>query len=323
VFTEFGNAKNQQVLDGYMRARFDSMEDLKKATARIVRENGGNWPLWDNTNIYDFILNLHEYNAQRDSAHKINLFFTDKSVDWQCITNREQWHNSFSEGRDSVMAANIITKYSELLNNHTDRKKILVIMNSRHAFKGVMPWDPSAADYLFKAFPVKTANVLVNGCAQIITPMKSGLWDEVALAVGDSAWAINFNECILGNDFFDLFPVPGSKNRKYKEVFNGMIYYQHPKDFRSVYGYEYMLDDFKDTYLHRSAIIGREGHDMLQHIAIYEKNSSYEFPLIRIFNSCFLCLHGLIMVFLLVNLIILFKNSSRIFVPLYKLLGRS
>jgi hypothetical protein len=307
VFTELGNAENQQVLDDYMRTRFDSVEDLKKATARIVRENGGNWPLWSNKNIYDFILNLHEYNARRDSAHKINLFFTDKGIDWQRITNREQWHNSFNEDRDSMMAANIITQYNEQLNNHADRKKMLVIMNTRHAFKGVMPRDLSTADYLFKEFPAKTANVLINGSTQIITPIKSGLWDEIALAVGDTAWAVNFNACILGNDFFDIFPVPGSKNRKYKEVFNGMIYYQHPKDFRIVDGYEYMLDDFKDTYLHRSGIIGEEEHHILRRIANYEKNISHEHrqPLIKLFNLCFLCLHGLIMFFLWVNLIVL------------------
>jgi hypothetical protein len=314
VFTEFGNADNQQVLDDYMRTRFDSMEDLKKATARIVRENGGHWPLWNNKKKYDFILNLHEYNARQDSAHKINLFFTDMSADWQHITNREQWRSAFyGPNRDSIMAANIITQYNELRNNHAGRKKMLVIMNTRHAFKGVMPWDPSTTDYLFKAFPAKTANVLVNGCTQIITPIKSGLWDEIALTVGDTAWAVNFNECILGNDFFDIFPFPGSKNRKYKEVFNGMIYYQHPKDFRIVDGYEYMLDDFKDTYLHRSAIIGEEEHNILQRIANYEKKISYEqkFPLIKLFNLCFLCLHGLIMCFLWVNLIILFIRRRK------------
>jgi hypothetical protein len=180
-------------------------------------------------------------------------------------------------------------------------------MNTRHAFKGVMPSDPSTADYLFKAFPTKTANVLVNGSTQFFTPIKSGLWDETALTVRDSAWAVDFNECILGNDFFDMFPFPTSKNLSYKEVFNGMIYYRHPQNFRRVTGYEYMFDGFKDTFLYRNAIIGREEHNTRQYMANYEKNISLEdnVPLIKLFNFIFLSLHYLIMCFLWINLIIL------------------
>lgn len=151
----------------------------------------------------EFVFDLHEYNAQKGSSYKINLFFSDATMSWQNITNNEQWRNAFyGIARDSLMACNVMAAYNKLQTNDTRRKKMLVIMNTRHAFKDVMPSDPSTADYLFKAFPDKTANVLVNGSTQFFMPIKSGLWDETALAVGDSAWAVNFNECILGNDFF-------------------------------------------------------------------------------------------------------------------------
>ena len=89
--------------------------------------------------------------------------------------------------------------------------------------------------------------------------------------------------------FFDIFPFPGSSNLKYKEVFNGMIYYQHPKNFRRVTGYEYMFDNFKDIFLYRSAIIGWGERDIRQYIANYEKNISLEqdVPLIKLFNLIF------------------------------------
>jgi hypothetical protein len=309
VCTEFGLVHYQADLEQYLNNHFDATEELKKATAGIVRENGGLWPLWVNKNIYDFVLNLHEYNAQKDSSHKINLFFSDAAMSWQGITNNEQWRKAFyGIERDSLMACNVMATYNRLQTDNAARKKMLVIMNTRHSFNGVMgDIDPSVADYVFKAFPSKTANVLINGTTQLATPMRLGLWDEIALCIPDSSWAISFDDCILGNDFFDLFPV-NPKNRKYKEVFNGMIYHRHPQDFHIVTGYDYMLDGFKDTLLHRSAIVGDDYlQGMMRSIETYEKYTSIKdsVPFFMLFNFVFLSLHYLILFFLLVNLIVI------------------
>ena len=301
VFTEIGNAYLQEELDEYMNTKFNSEEELKKATARIVRD-GGTWPLWSNKNIYDFVLNLHEYNSEKDSSHKVNLFFSDLTANWQHIHNKEQWDSARYSNRDNIMANTIIAKYNDLLHNQAPKKKMLVIMNSRHAFKGfVMPRQPNVADYLSLHLPSKMANVLINGATQLFLPIKCGLWDEVALEIKNSTWAIDFNECAIGNAFFDLFPMLFTKNLSYKEIFNGMIYYQHPKDWRLIVGYDYILDNYRDTLSRRCLIAGLEDISDKE-ITTYEWSP----PLIKIFNIAFLSLHYLLSLFLLINLGALF-----------------
>jgi len=312
VCTEFGRSCNQPQLEKYLSTVFDSEEELKKATAAIVRENGSLWPLWDNKNIYDFILNLYKYNHRtKDSCSQVMLHFSDIAKTWNNITSREEWENVFYriESRDSIMATNIIHTYNRLLNDDTEKGKLLVVVNTRHAFKDIMPKDRACIDYLCKAFPSKTACVLINGTTQLLMPMKSGMWDEVSLALNDFSWAIDFENCSLGNEFFDLFPIPTSNNRKYKNLFNGIVYYEHPSNFQREYGYEYMLENFKDTLLHRSAVLGdnylaREK----QNISRYElmATETDKVFLFKIFNILFLTIHYIVLVFLGINLAIVF-----------------
>jgi hypothetical protein len=306
VYTEFGNINNQEEFDKYMNSDFDSVEDLEKATARNIRENGGWWDMWTNRNIFDFILNLHQYNAKRDSSDRINLFFSDGPVDWSTVHTHQQWKEAFyGVERDSIMAANIITHYKMKLGNSATRKKALVIMNTRHAFHGAVPADPGTTDYLFDEFPGKVANVLINGSTQFLYPAKSGLLDEAALEMKDSIWAVSFDNCLLGNAFFDLMPLPFlSANKKYKEVFNGMIYCAHPKDFLSVEGYKYMLDGFKDTLYRRRSIVRPAAYipataDELSEEEYYRTRVS---PFIKIYNIAWLFLHYVILLFLLINI---------------------
>jgi len=308
VFTELGNAYYQKELEEYMNTKFCTMEDLKKATARIARESSGPWAFWTNTNWHDFLLNLHEYNLAKDSSHKINLFFSDSTMNWQNTHDKKQWDIARYSNRDSIMANTIIAKYNELLYSNVERKKMLVIMNTRHAFKGfIFPIQPNVSDYLSEHLPSKMANILINGTTQLLLPMKGGLWDEAALEIGDE-WAVDYNECVLGNIFFDLFPIPLTKNLRYKDVFSGMIYYKHPKDWRESHGYEYILDSFKDTLLYRLAIMG---YDDTRFVDLYEKNIREERPviLIKLFNFCFLVIHYIISIFLLINVVVLFILS--------------
>ena len=93
VFTEVGNISEQERLDSYMNTHFSSEEDLQRAAAAIAREDAV-WPIWSNTNFYDFILNLHKFNEPRDSADRINLFFTDY-LNWDEIKNPAQWDSIF------------------------------------------------------------------------------------------------------------------------------------------------------------------------------------------------------------------------------------
>jgi len=309
VCTEFGNINNQQVLDEYLSTTFSNEEELKKETAFIVRSNGGSWPLWTNKNIYDFIINLYNFNLQKDSMQKINLFFSDRAWHWDNITTPFQYKKAAyeSENRDSIMAVNIISKYKELALRNYNRKKILVIENTRHAYKEYK----STANYIYKELPDKTANVLINNLSLIFSPAKAGLWDAAASQVKDSVWAINFNESILGKDHFDLYL--NLRRVKYRDVFNGMIYYKHPKDFRLITGYDYILKDYEETFIKRTIISGKDSLFAIKEIRFIEEQPVIvkEAIELRIFNLLFACFHFFILLFLLLILVIQLGKNLR------------
>ena len=307
VFTEVGNTEIQEQLDSYMNTHFSTEEDLQRATAAIARE-GAVWPLWNNTNIYDFILNLYRFNQSRDSANKINLFFTDYA-DWNKVNNPARWDSLYrSSARDSIMAYNVINQYENLTT-----KKCLLITNTRHAWK----YGMNEASYIFKKYPEKTAVVWINCTAQLLYPAMNGTLDEAAHKIQDSIWAIDFKNCPLGNTHFDLFPSHILNNLTYKDFFAGMIYCKHPNDWILSENYPFILDNFKYTFLERSALVGEKYLEKRKESiekGYYDKIDRRQYPLFALTNLLFIFIHSIILLFLFLNLFIkllslLFKKN--------------
>jgi hypothetical protein len=310
VFTETGDAHNQELLDSYMQTHFSTLEDLQRVTAQIVRENGV-WPVWNNANIYDFILNLHQFNESKDKINQINLFFTDKTINWDSIKNSVEYNNVlFHTNRDSIMAYNILNQYET---SHLN--KSLVIVNTRHAWNyGHEEKETNEVTYIFDKFPDKTAVVLINGTTQIMLPMMNGTLDEAAIEIPDSIWAVDFEKCSLGNTPFDLTPIKRNKCT-YKDLFVGMVYYKHPSDWKMVYNYPFILNDYKDTLLKRSTLVG-ENYRKRMNEAIekdyFNTIHKEETPYPKLFNFGFLVLHCMILIFLSINFFhYLLKNKRK------------
>jgi hypothetical protein len=298
VFTEMGEAYNQELLDSYMNARFITEEDLQRATAQIVRESGCIWPVWDNTNFYDYILRLHRYNETKDSLKQINHYFTDIHLNWSTIENQAQRDSIIANtNRDSIMAYHFIDQYEKLTN-----EKSLLITNTRHAWN----YGKNEASYIFKKYPNKTAVVLINGATQFLYPAMKGALDAAALEIQDSIWAIDFSECPLGNIPFDLIPVK-RKECTYKDLFVGMIYCEHPSNWEKISSYPFIMEDYKDILLKRSAFIGEKYLKMQQKMiatGYYNSVHRKQVPFIILCNLIFLSIHSIILLFLFLNLLL-------------------
>jgi hypothetical protein len=305
VFTEFGQVDNQAALDSYMQSHFSTEEDLQKATARIVRENGGSWPVWSNTNIYDFILNLHQFNEMKEDENRINLFFSDMPTNWHEIKNPIQWDSIRTHtNRDSTMAYNVINQYDRLEN-----KKCLIITNSRHAWK----YGENEAAYIYKKFPDKTAVVWINATTQFLFPAMNGTLDKVAVEIPDSIWAIDFKKCPLGNTVFDLMPIKRDRCT-YKDLFVGMVYYKHPNKWEKRFNYPFILDNYVDTLLKRSALVGEkyfQQEKKLIEMGYYNGIEKEDLPILKINNFIFFSLHCIILIFLCLNLLVLLLKKQR------------
>jgi len=296
VFTEIGIIQNQERLNSYMNTHFSTEEDLQRATAVIVRDVSL-WPLWNNTNFYDFVLHLHQYNATKDSLRRINLFFTD-SFKWNEIKNPIQYDSIVrATNRDSIMAYNLINQYKKLTN-----KKCLLITNTRHAWN----YGKNEASYIFKKFPDKTTVVLINGTTQFLYPAMKGMLDASALEIPDSIWAIDFKNCPLGNIQFDLMPIKHDKC-SYKDLFAGMVYCNHPSKWIGSVNYPFILDNYRDILLEKSALLGEKylnNEKKLIKKGYFDKVIKNDSPFIALPNLLFLSMHSVILLFLFLNLLI-------------------
>jgi hypothetical protein len=285
VATEFGRVNEQVRLDSLMNTRFENEEAREKSFASLVRENGGMWVLWDNSNIYDFAVALSKFNEKQNPNTRINWFFTDNAGDWSSIKSIEDWEqNNFkNHKRDAIMAEHVIA-IMDSLSTRTDRNKLLRIINTHHAYHEYREGDTTEADYLYEKYGDKIAFVWLNTTAHkdghfeiFMLPYQNGIVDAAACNMGDSAWALSFENSILGNDHFELLPHRDKWHLKMKDLFDGMIYYQYPWQQCRKYGFPYLLTGFRDTLLKRSALVGDEYHARIQTLLpICEKRSQIQ-----------------------------------------------
>ena len=296
VFTELG--QNQKQLDIYMNTHFSTEEDLQRATAKIARD-GGFWPLWQNTNFYDFLLHLHQYNEISDSLHRINLFFTD-DFNWDSIKTPVQYDSLLrTTNRDSIMAYHVINRYEA---QHLN--KCLIITNSVHAWNF---WKLEAT-YIFEKYPDQTAVVWINGTTQTMPqlPAMNGTLDAAALEIPDSIWAIDFKKCPIGNTMFDL-SLTKHVRCTYKDLFVGMVYCQHPSKWENRENYPFILDNYRDILLKRSALVGekylKRQRELIE-TGYYDNALIEKCSFFILSNLLFLTLHSILLLFLFLNLFI-------------------
>jgi len=141
-------------------------------------------------------------------------------------------------------------------------------MNTRHAFR---TGGNNTGDFLFQAFPQKTANVMLHMTALDFSglsgeyqgtynrPIHNGLWDAAFWKLGNVPLGFDFKGSPFGRDLFDLhtyFTLSG--NLKYEDVFTGMVFYlplgQHMVA-SSIPGY--YDEAFKQTVLRRHGSCAR------------------------------------------------------------------
>lgn len=227
VFTEIGNVEKREDFRRLTATAFPSDSLREKAVASFIVDSQTVWLLWSNTNWFNFLKKMSVFNHGREKP--VDLLFTD--ILWKDYGK--------ISARDSIMAYNIInTVRSDSI------KKSLVIMNYRHASMKA----PNCAYYLQKAFPGKVANVVLNtfrpNVFQIPSAIRQGKWDAASEYAGKDRFAVDFKDSPFGDDPFDLFPVVSlysPKTVKYKDMFNGMIYYTLPARQYAGNGFPYMF----------------------------------------------------------------------------------
>lgn len=296
IFTEVGTSALGPVVETLLTdgTLTDAQIDEK---LRYIAQNFDFDPVWEKSNIFDFLRRLHDLNRSLSPDRKVHLYPSGIEFRWEDMT-REKW-TAFTKQlgrRDQIMAENIIGKFKELSQTH-DQTKALVIMNYRHAF----PHLPITANrqaenttgFLLEAFPGKVANVMINSVGLLpgttdqrvlMAALQQGKWDAAFAVTGNPNVGFDFRGSPFGQDAFDYFPfIP--HHRRYQDVFTGFVFFKPLEAHRMSFGLPGLIDaSFGQEYLRRAAITGHPleaavGQE-IQRLAKARVSSGYDDPAI-------------------------------------------
>ena len=245
-------------------------KEVERKVIEILR-NFPIWPSgWNNNNIFDYLCKIYHFNQSLAVDKKVKIYFSDVPWQWEGKTkeNYDLFWRTEIPNRDKIMAHQIISKFHEILKSDSKRKRALVIMNTRHAYK---VGDRNTGAFLFKEFPGKVANVTLNKAATDFSsgpkrdydsrhsqfPTQDGKWDAAFWLLGNSSLGFNFKGSPFAKDPFDLHS--RYAKFKYEDVFTGMIFYQPLGKHmiaNNIPGY--YDDEFKQTVLKRAKLKGDE-----------------------------------------------------------------
>ncbi|HLN33161.1 MAG TPA: hypothetical protein VK395_35855 [Gemmataceae bacterium] len=238
LFTEYGSVDQQPDLEAFLNA--DHLEDSR--ILALLRDFIL-WPEgWDNNNLFEFMRKFYAWNRSVPAERRIAWYFSDIPWKWTGMTRAEYKAQTdlAQAGRDEIMALRIRYRFEEILRSPATRKKALVIMNTRHAFKvplkkgdaffydnlgsALVKWQPTAG---------RTAFVMMNyihsfrpgagGISQ--APVHDGKWDAAFAACGNAPRGVSFHDSPFGRDAFDYLGFEPLKVQ-YRDVFDGMVFYQ-------------------------------------------------------------------------------------------------
>lgn len=251
VFTELGVVNLQPDLDDYLLKTDLSSEQANQKLLHIAR-NLSFWPIWQYTNIYNYLEKLRKLNGTLPQDKKIRLYFSDLPWDWSKITTGEQLVQEFNRlyQRDKLMADCVIQEVNRRI-AAGEKKKCLVVVNYRHAF--VQPERDNAGYYIQKAFPGRVANVLINSVRPVtvrsdddidMDVIQDGKWDAAFEAVGNPDRGFDFKGSPFGGDSFDLFPfIPEIAAMHYEDMFTGFVFYKPLAEQHWQTGFPGLLDE--------------------------------------------------------------------------------
>lgn len=263
VFTEYGAVAKQTKADSILNAKNENDTLLEKSLAGLMWYRGPHF--------FYFLKNINILNNTLPDSLKIHEFFTDPDY-----SSNEYFPDSSSSriemDRDSIMAYIIINKFKTIQKNDY-RKKCLVVTNFRHAF-GLIKKDgreinvlKSEGSYIFKSFPFKTANVMLNSLAlntSVILPtdkfmflnsIQNGKWDRAFEENKNRPIGFDFKGSPFGKDDFDYFPFfhyfPNVTNLKYEDIFTGFIFNKPLYEWKINNYYPFREDGAEKEYLEK------------------------------------------------------------------------
>ncbi|MCL2312212.1 MAG: RDD family protein, partial [Firmicutes bacterium] len=284
IFTEYGCAKDQGVVDKFLYTTYENDTLLERETATLKRYLCGNF--------YFFMKKLNKLNQNLDDSLKIRLHYSDV-LSWKYFSNHYvdsivQTINLDKKNinRDSYMADVVMDWYRETGN------KCLVITNYRHAFavnnraknenykEYLRRFSRNQAQYIYNQFPDKTANVYIFGHKFnliYIGLVQKGKWKTAFKNNNYQPVGFNLSGTPFGEDSFDIYPTLGKRtNFKWQDLFTGLVFYKPAEDW-TFSDYPYKVHAAQREYdwaVENNLLVNKKG--ALKYLQLLKKPEDYK-----------------------------------------------
>ncbi len=261
IFMEIGGSNFDGMINRYLLSSGLTPSQSNEKALEIQR-NSSWYPSWVNYNYHYLLTSLYGINKDLPSDKKLKLHPTDIAIDWQQIKTREDVIKKIlapeiQDGRDSVMASNILAFVRENSKQKDTRKKYFVILNLPHAANGVYNIQgiatKSAASYIIENYPITTANVLINSqnnkgiisttiMSPETVPILDGKMDAAFEYTGIDDLGFDINNSPLQGRVFEDLPM-NDTNTTYEKVFTGYLFYKAFPAHELVVGVPGLVDE--------------------------------------------------------------------------------
>ncbi|MCL6103348.1 MAG: hypothetical protein M1292_12835 [Bacteroidetes bacterium] len=269
IFTEVGTVSLQKELNTFLQTRY-STDKVRNNDLLNLYRNLTFTPIWEKYNFFHFLQEINKLNSKITDSLSVKLYpLSFEFPGWKNITTTEEYKNWFYKqpNFDSIMASNFKEQYNKRLLEGS-RKKCLVILNYRHAFKFDVSNQmgektiniPNTGRLIFDTYKDKVANVLVNSWALLPVnnpdtdspeiPIQLGKWDASFKFLNIKSIGFNFKNSPFGNDHFDLWQY-SKHNFKYGDMFTGFVFYLPLEEHYEVFGIPNIVSKEFKTELRR------------------------------------------------------------------------
>ncbi|APY11222.1 hypothetical protein J1D01_01990 [Seonamhaeicola sp. NFXS20] len=263
IFIENGIINLQPEITEFLKSKdLDSISIERKITK--FQQNASFWFIWERYN-FNYLLKTI-YDVNNTSENQISLYPSDSEFDWNKVHNVEDYEREQDfeiEPRDSIIAYNIINQFESI--EPKAKKKALVILNYRHAFKihtirsnGEL--QQNSGKFLSDYFGNRVVSILIN-CPIFSRKeqkweyelIQNGKWDASFKKQKIDDIGFDFNNSIFGNDDFDMWN--GMEEVKYNDVFDGFVFYKPIEKHKLIDNFNGMISkDFEEEMFRRLKI---------------------------------------------------------------------
>lgn len=210
------------------------------------------------------------YYLNQSNEDKVNKYPCDVAWDWQkCQTPdyMARVDSTDMEVRDSLMAMNFISQYTNVQKPRNGKKKALLIMNFRHGFTKDTHYTDSimrrnTGRFLKEKYKDALAAVHLTGLGhpnnwKEYTVLQKGKWDYSFESTNKNDIGFNIKGSPFGKDTFDMVPLGWKKDKlRYQDVFTGLVRYKKIEEHTIITSYPgLMTKDFEPEFRRRWRIM--------------------------------------------------------------------